>query len=407
MIDFDLKDADGNKSLKRNLEAASKWPETYAEVSKGGQGLHLHYIYTGDPEELSRLFDEDIEIKVFTGKSSLRRKLSKCNNKPIATISGGLPIREVKKKMIDMDIYQNEQAIRTIIKKCLNKEYPPHSTKCSIDFIKDTLDKAYMSGKYYDVSDFENAVIAFAAQSTHKSDYCLNLVSKMHFKSEDVAVTNPVDMDTENLVFYDVEVFPNLFLVCYKFRGAGKPVVRLYNPKPEEIEEILKFSLVGFNCRRYDNHMLYACMIGYSNEKLFQLSQKIINSGKGENREYFFGNAYNLSYTDIYDFAAKKQSLKKWEIELGIHHQELGFPWDQPVPKEKWDLVAEYCVNDVIATEAVFNHLKGDFTARQILADLAGGTVNDTTNSLTTKFIFGNVRKPVLVYTDLATGEQY
>lgn len=407
VIDFDLKDADGNKSLERNLEAASKWPETYAEVSKGGQGLHLHYIYTGDPEELSRLFDEDIEIKVFTGKSSLRRKLSKCNNKQIATISGGLPIREVKKKMIDMDIYQNEQAIRTIIKKSLNKEYPPHSTKCSIDFIKDTLDKAYMSGKYYDVSDFENAVIAFAAQSSHQSEYCLNQIPKMHFKSDDIPEQNPVPMDSENLVFYDVEVFPNLFLVCYKFRGAGKPVIRLCDPKPEEIEDLVKFQLVGFNCRRYDNHMIYACMLGWSIDRLYDLSQKIVNTKKGENREYFFGAAYNLSYTDIYDFAAKKQSLKKWEIELGIHHQELGFPWDQPVPKEKWDLVAEYCVNDVIATEAVFNHLKGDFIARQILADLAGGTVNDTTNSLTTKFIFGNVRKPVLVYTDLATGEQY
>lgn len=396
VIDFDLKDADGNKSLKRNLEAASKWPETYAEVSKGGQGLHLHYIYTGDPEELSRLFDEDIEIKVFTGKSSLRRKLSKCNNKPIATISGGLPIREVKKKMIDMDIYQNEQAIRTIIKKSLNKEYPPHSTKCSIDFIKDTLDKAYMSGKYYDVSDFENAVIAFAAQSTHQSDYCLNLVSKMHFKSDDVAVVNPVDADTESLVFYDVEVFPNLFLVCYKFRGSGKPVVRLYNPKPEEIEEILKFSLVGFNCRRYDNHMLYACLIGYSNEKLYQLSQKIVNSGKGENREYFFGNAYNLSYTDIYDFASagNKKSLKKLEIEMGIHHQELGWPWDKPVPKDKWEEVGDYCENDVIATEEAFDYLKADWIARQILADLAGMSVNDTTNTLTTKIIFGNDKKP-------------
>ena len=396
VIDFDLKDADGNKSLDLNLEAASKWPETYAEVSKGGQGLHLHYIYTGDPEELSRLFDENIEIKVFTGKSSLRRKLSKCNNKQIATISGGLPIREVKKKMIDMDIYQNEQAIRTIIKKSLNKEYPPHSTKCSIDFIKDTLDKAYMSGKSYDVSDFENAVIAFAAQSTHQSDYCLNLVAKMHFKSEDVAVANPVEADTENLVFYDVEVFPNLFLVCYKMRGAGKPVVRLHNPKPEEIEEILKFSLVGFNCRRYDNHMLYACMIGYSNEKLYQLSQKIVNSGKGENREYFFGNAYNLSYTDIYDFASagNKKSLKKLQIEMGIHHQELGWPWDKPVPKEKWEEVGDYCENDVIATEEAFDYLKADWIARQILADLAGMSVNDTTNTLTTKIIFGNDKKP-------------
>ena len=60
-----------------------------------------------------------------------------------------------------------------------------------------------------------------------------------------------------------------------------------------------------------------------------------------------------------------------------------------------------------MATEATFHHLKGDFLAREILADLAGGTVNDTTNSLTTKIIFGNNRKPKLIYTDLATGEQY
>lgn len=79
---------------------------------------------------------------------------------------------------------------------------------------------------------------------------------------------------------------------------------------------------------------------------------------------------------------------------MGIHHQELGLPWDQPVPEEMWTKVAEYCDNDVIATEAVFNARKADFTARQILADVAGMTVNDTTNSLTTKIIFGNNRKP-------------
>lgn len=87
-------------------------------------------------------------------------------------------------------------------------------------------------------------------------------------------------------------------------------------------------------------------------------------------------------------------SLKKWEIELGIHHQELGLPWDKPVDKSRWQEVADYCVNDVIATEALFNHLKGDWTARQILADLAGMTVNDTTNALTTRIIFGTNRNP-------------
>ena len=42
----------------------------------------------------------------------------------------------------------------------------------------------------------------------------------------------------------------------------------------------------------------------------------------------------------------------------------------------------------------MFNHLQADWTARQILADLAGMTVNDTTNSLTTKIIFGNNKSP-------------
>ena len=45
--------------------------------------------------------------------------------------------------------------------------------------------------------------------------------------------------------------------------------------------------------------------------------------------------------------------------------------------------------------------------AREILADLAGMTVNDTTNTLTTRIIFGKERHPNLVYTDLATGQQY
>ena len=42
VIDFDLKDENGNKSFEKNLEAASKWPATYAELSKSGAGIHLH-----------------------------------------------------------------------------------------------------------------------------------------------------------------------------------------------------------------------------------------------------------------------------------------------------------------------------------------------------------------------------
>lgn len=399
VIDFDIPDENGEKSLERNVEEASKWPPTYAEFSKSGKGVHLHYIYTGDPKKLSAIYADHIEVKVYSGKSSLRRKLTKCNNLPIATISSGLPLKG-EDKVVNFEAIKTEKGIRTLIKKNLKKEIHP-GTKPSIDFIYKILDDAYKSDLNYDVSDMKPAVLSFAASSTHQADYCIKLVNKMQFKSEEPSL--PVGSRPEDqIVFYDIEIFPNLFLVNWKYDGEDKPVVRMINPKPAEIEELIKYKLVGFNCRRYDNHMLYARLMGYNNQQLFNLSQKIINEGKG-----FFGEAYNISYTDVYDFAAKKQSLKKWEIELGIHHQELGLPWDQPVPEEQWTQVAEYCDNDVIATEAVFHKLKGDFTAREILADLAGMSVNDTTNSLTTRIIFGKERHPNLVYTDLATGKQY
>lgn len=66
VIDFDLKDENGEKSLEKNLEAASKWPATYAELSKGGHGIHLHYIYDGDPLKLSRVYSDGIEIRCLT-----------------------------------------------------------------------------------------------------------------------------------------------------------------------------------------------------------------------------------------------------------------------------------------------------------------------------------------------------
>ena len=388
VIDFDIPDENGNKCLEKNLQEAAKWPPTYAELSKSGCGVHLHYIYSGDPTRLSRVYDEHIEVKVFLGKSSLRRKLTKCNDIPIATINSGLPLKG-DDKMVNFESVKSERGLRRMIERNLGKEIHP-GTKPSIDFIDQILKDAYSSGLKYDVTDMQNAVFAFAAQSTNHSDYCLKAVNQMKFKSDEPSPS--VNNDTEKLVFYDVEVFPNLFVVDWKLDGEENPVVKMINPKPKDVEDLMKFRLVGFNCRRYDNHILYAALIGYSNEELYKLSQEIINGGK--RNDCFFGEAYNVSYTDIYDFSSKKQSLKKFEIELGIHHQELGLPWDQPVPEKQWPLVADYCANDVLATEAVFHARKADFTARQILADVAGMSVNDTTNTLTTKIIFGNNKKP-------------
>lgn len=398
VIDFDLKDSSGQKSMELNLAEASKWPVTYSEFSKSGAGIHLHYIYDGDVTKLSRVYSEGIEIKVFNGQSSLRRKLSKCNNSPVATINSGLPIKEKGDKMINFDSVKSEKGLRNLITRNLRKEIHP-GTKPSIDFIHKILEDAYASGMKYDVTDMRPKILAFANNSTNQADYCIKLVSNMKFASDEPSI-NIDGYKSDNLIFYDVEVFPNLFVVVWKKTNGTK--VKMINPSPSETGELMKFKLVGFNCRRYDNHILYARYIGYDNKQLFELSQKIINNS----RNCMFGEAYNVSYTDVYDFASaqNKMSLKKWEIKLGIHHQELGLPWDKDVPEELWDKVADYCGNDVDATEATFYHLAGDWAARQILAELSGLSVNDTTNQHTIKIVFGNEKKPQnqFVYTDLS-----
>lgn len=404
VIDFDLKDEEGNKSAERNLAAASEWPATYAEYSKGGAGVHLHYIYDGDVDQLASVFSKDIEVKVYRGDASLRRRVSKCNKIAVATISSGLPLKE--KKMQSEQQIKSEKGLRALIERNLRKEIHP-GTKPSIDFIHKILDDAYSSGMTYDVSDMRPRIIAFANNSTNQALMSLKTVQTMKLASDPSTVKPDepyIQVAQENaderIAFFDIEVYPNLFLVCWKFAGEGASMVKMINPKPAEVEALFKLKLVGFNNRRYDNHILYAAFMGYSNEAIYNLSQKIINN----DRSAQFGEAYNISYADIYDFSSKKQSLKKFQIELGITHQEMEIPWDKPVPDDMVEKVVEYCCNDVAATEATFEARKQDFVARQILADLSGLSVNDTTQKHTSRIIFGNDRnaQKKFVYTDLS-----
>lgn len=400
VIDFDLKDEDGEKSLEQNLKAAAKWPRTYAELSKSGKGVHLHYYYEGDAGKLANVYSDGIEVKVFKGNSSLRRKLTRCNREEIATIQSGLPTKKGGKKVLDFEGLKNEKALRTIIEKNLRKEIHP-GTKPSVDFIFKSLEDAYESGMHYDVTDLRPQIMAFANNSTNHSYYCVKLLSQAHFQSDEPS--DGVDWDIgDKLVFYDVEVFQNLFVVCWKYENSDQ-VVRMINPTPKEVERLCKFKLIGFNNRRYDNHILYARVLGMDNYHLYVISKRIIGGGK-ESRTGYFNEAWNLSYTDIYDYSSKKQSLKKWEIELGVHHQELGLPWDEPVDESLWEKVAEYCENDVRATEVVFKATYDDFMARCLLADLSGLTENHTTRQHGTRIIFGDDKHPQdkLVYTDLS-----
>ena len=388
VIDFDLKDENGNKSLEKNLEAAAKWPKTYAEVSKGGQGLHLTYIYTGgNVEDLSRIYDNDIEIKVFTGKSSLRRKVICCNDISIATISSGLPIKE-EKKVVDFKALKNDAAVHTALKRCMAKEYEPHATVTNVKFAKKILDQAYESGIPYDVTDLRRPMTTFAGRSNHHAQECMALIPKMKWKSEENISELFKDYETDDIVIWDFEVFPNKNLLCYK--AVDKDPHLVWDATPRLIEEVLKYRLVGHNTRKYDNHIAGGIMMGDSAKDVFNRSARITS----DNRDGYLGSFWNAHYADTLEFPAKKQGLKKWEIELKLPHKELGHKWDEPVTDEEMPEVEKYCLNDVLATEALWKHLQSDFKAREIQAEITDSPICTPTNTLSAKMMFGNNKTP-------------
>lgn len=425
VLDFDIKNPEtGEKDFGKNVAKASLYPETYSEISKSGGGIHLHYYYDGDVSKLANHIEDDIEIKVYTGRSSLRRKFTYCSDAPIAHISTGLPLKEEKSVLKDIEeIVWTEKRLKGFIEAALRKEHHG-STKPEIDFIKKVLDDAKASGVSYDLSSMLQHVLIFAMRSTNNKDYCMKLVSEMPFstieESEKLSTDNQIIPD-EDLYFYDIEVFSNLLLVCWKKYGFEIPDmtkdnkykdIELYadklkayagelhkdkygiwfNPTPQQIEWLLSKPLVGFNNRKYDNHIMYNRLLGADNLALYTQSQNII----GKVPSAMMQPAYGLSYADVYEFMDIKQSLKKWEISLGISHDELEFPWDQPLEFSNWDRAGIYCMNDVVATEAVFSSKAGQeaYTARKILCELTDLPINFKTQTLAEKFLFGDDPRP-------------
>ena len=396
VIDFDLKDDSGEKSIIKNIQAASKFPTTYGEFSKSGNGVHLHYIYDGDTEELSNIYAKDIEIKIFKGRSSLRRQFTYSNGiNTIATISTGLPLKEKESgKMYNNDVVWTEKGLRTAIAKAIRKEHHGYTTP-EIDFIDKVLTDAITAGAIFDLRDLRPGIMAFAINSTNQSGKCLAKIQNMQFSNgvDNLLIVNDEThvcekIPDEKIVFFDIEVFPNVLIVVWKKYKKDKVV--WINPTPQQIEELMGQPLIGFNNRKYDNHILYGRMLGKNEREIYELSKRIISNSANAG----FANAYGLSYADIYEYSSKKQSLKKWEIEMGVVHDEFEFPWDEELPNEHWDRAAEYCGNDVDATEKLFETIYYDYQARLIISELSHLPINAKTQSHAEKILFGNDINP-------------
>lgn len=171
---------------------------------------------------------------------------------------------------------------------------------------------------------------------------------------------------------YDLETFLNIFCGVWKHKGEYR--VFEISARRNNLEELLEFYTpenirycIGFNNAKFDAQVMeylvqnkahFLTLQGSELVKLiFDFAQDLIRRMNA--KEFLPFPEWKISVPQIdlyamnhYDNQAKRTSLK-W-IEFSINYpqvQDLPFHFDRPVHSSNFDLVIDYCKNDVDATQ--------------------------------------------------------
>ena len=180
-------------------------------------------------------------------------------------------------------------------------------------------------------------------------------------------------MKANPLIIWDIEVLPNLFVVCFISMTKDTKVSFEISERKNQLEELRAFLLAyrlkqrfaGFNIVEYDYpvidylmHLPRHLTPREITHELYWKSKELFSEEKGylkRVREPF------LELVDIFliqHFNSKVQatSLKKLEYQMKLTKvKELDLPWDKPVPVNRIDEVIDYCFYDCYATKLYYN----------------------------------------------------
>lgn len=174
---------------------------------------------------------------------------------------------------------------------------------------------------------------------------------------------------------FDVESYPNYFLVSFKHKASGK-VVSFEDSPSESVncEKLLwmlyRFTIVGFNSNNYDLLMVACAIVGMPAATLNEVSNKIILEGaRASDIEMFYGIAVpNLNHIDLIEVAPLKASLKAYAGRLHCKRmQELPYEYTRVLSQEEAHIVKLYNVNDLDNTELLYDELCPQIRERETL----------------------------------------
>jgi hypothetical protein len=177
----------------------------------------------------------------------------------------------------------------------------------------------------------------------------------------------------ERLV-WDIECYPNYFLVAFKSIDSGKIVyfeadgdmLCLDIPKLKWVME--KFCLISFNGLHYDAPIAALALAGRQPDELHFATEAIIvrQERPHEVLKAFKVKPLELNHIDVKEVAPLHDSLKMYAARLHTRRlQDLPFKPGTILSEQQIPIVRYYCVNDLRCTEELYNFLKKEIELRE------------------------------------------
>lgn len=175
-------------------------------------------------------------------------------------------------------------------------------------------------------------------------------------------------------LIYDIECYPNYFLIAFKGMETGKALVfetqtTLSPPERQKLEWVMKnFCTVGYNSNNFDNVLTTMAIAGKKVDDFLRATEAIIIEGA---RPYDVLRSFKLktveyNHIDLIEVAPLRASLKIYGGRVHTRRmQDLPFPPGTMLSDDQIAIVRWYCVNDLLTTNDLYAKLDDQIHLRE------------------------------------------
>lgn len=222
---------------------------------------------------------------------------------------------------------------------------------------------------------------------------------------------------------YDIECYPNYFLVAIRSIVSGKCVLfeirdaqKFSNEDRAKLLWILtSFNMVGFNILKYDNIVSALAVAGATTEQLWQATRMLITDRMrpGDVLRSFKIKKLEVDSVDLIEYTALRPSLKKCAGRLHAPRmQELPFVPGSYLSLDQMTITRWYCINDLDNNELLYKRYIDRVALREQLSIKYSVDLRSASDAQMAESIIGaEIRRltgqKYLVKTKIAPGTTY